>query len=58
MADTGASDDGLASLIAIHRSELLAFLLARCGDRGEAEELLHELWLKVGKTPAGPVGDE
>ncbi|MDI1294895.1 MAG: RNA polymerase sigma factor [bacterium] len=39
----------------VHRTDLMRLLLARTGDRTEAEDLLQELWLKVSQNPAGPV---
>lgn len=41
----------------MHRAELMRLLVARTGDRGEAEDLLQELWLKAQQQPAGPVAN-
>lgn len=54
MADDAS---GLAALIAQHRAELLRFLVARTGDRDEADDLLQELWLRVRDADAGPVAN-
>lgn len=57
-----ATDDrslpgGLAKLFEDHRRELLRFLVARCGDPGEAEDLLQELWIKADSSSPGPVAN-
>jgi RNA polymerase sigma factor (sigma-70 family) len=57
MTETAAEDGGLAALVGVHRAELRAFLRARCGDDGEADDLLQELWLKVASLPAGPIAN-
>lgn len=49
----GAS--GLLACLEQHRGELARFLAARCGDAGEAEDLLQDLWLKVAGLTPGPV---
>jgi RNA polymerase sigma-70 factor (ECF subfamily) len=48
---------GLAGLLAQHRAELLRFLVARCGSAGDAEDLLHELWIKASTQPMGPISN-
>lgn len=48
---------GLAGLFERHRGELARFLVARCGDRGQAEDLMQELWLKVAGATPGPVAN-
>src|SRR5262245_31694542 len=48
---------GLAAAIERHRDELRRFLVARCGNAGEAEDRLQELWIKALRQPAGPIGD-
>lgn len=48
---------GLTLIYAELREELLRFLTARCGDRGEAEELLQELWVRVQAVDAGPIAN-
>ena len=53
-ADAGG---GLAALFEAHRAELARFMRARCGDFGDGEDLLHELWLKVGSLSAGPIAN-
>ena len=54
MADDAS---GLTALIGRHRAELLRFLIARTGDRDEAEDLLQELWLRVRGSDPGPVAN-
>jgi len=48
---------GLLSLLEVHRPELLRFLMARCGDADEAQDLLQDLWLKLSETRIGPVAN-
>lgn len=57
MADSEPDEAGLAALVRSHRAELRAFLAARCGDAGEADDLVQELWLKVSGLPSGPVAN-
>ena len=52
-----AGGGGLAALFSLHRGELLRFLAARCGDPAEAEDALHELWLKLDGAALGPVAN-
>ncbi|WP_257539626.1 RNA polymerase sigma factor [Sphingobium sp. CFD-1] len=47
--------DELEVAYGVHRSDLMRLLLARTGNREEAEDLLQELWLRVKQNPAGPV---
>jgi len=51
------SGSGLKQLYELHRAELLRFLVARVGEREEAEDVVQELWLKLGSVPAGPIGN-
>ena len=57
--DQAAREDahGLEALYAVHRPELLRFLIARTGDRAEAEDLLQELWIKVRLPCGAPVAN-
>ncbi|MEY4721755.1 MAG: hypothetical protein RIQ46_1480 [Pseudomonadota bacterium] len=48
---------GLAALFVRHRPELLRFLASRCGDAGEAEDLLQDLWIKASAQPGGPIAN-
>jgi RNA polymerase sigma factor (sigma-70 family) len=57
MSEVQADQAGLAALVSAHRRELRAFLVARCGDPAEAEDLLQELWLKVAGLPSGPIAN-
>jgi RNA polymerase sigma-70 factor (ECF subfamily) len=52
-----ATSDGLSTLYDQHRPDLLRFLIARTGDRAEAEDVVQELWLRAQSAPAGPVGN-
>ena len=38
-------------------ADLLRFLVARVGDRSEAEDLLQDLWLRIQATDTGPIGN-
>ena len=46
---------GLATLLQVHRAELLRFLTARCGSADEAEDLLQDMWFRVTAQPSGPI---
>jgi len=52
-----ANPNGLKALFDLHRRELLRFLAARCGAPDLAEDLLHDLWLKLDRGDAGPVSN-
>lgn len=56
MAD-GTSDTGLAELYRLHRAELLRFLTARTGDLAEAEDVVQDVWLRIGTASPGPIGN-
>jgi len=51
------SPQGLAAAYAEHRAQLLRFLIARTGQPADAEELLQEVWLKIGAARTGPIAD-
>jgi len=57
MSESEAREAGLAALVGTYRADLRSFLVARCGDSSEAEEILQELWLKVSGVPAGPIAN-
>lgn len=48
-------DDGLQAVFLANRQLLLRFLVAR-GAGDDAEDILQEVWLKLARRPAGPVG--
>lgn len=48
-------ETGLAAVYAQERPALLRFLRARCGDEGEAQDLLQDLWLKLDGLATGPI---
>lgn len=52
-AETG---QGIDAVMLQHRAALLRFLASH-GTGDEAEDLFHELWLRVTGTPSGPVGN-
>jgi RNA polymerase sigma factor (sigma-70 family) len=56
MTEPGA-ESGLKKLYLLHRTELTRFLVARTGDREEAEDLIQELWVKMEKVSAGPIAN-
>jgi len=47
----------LGALYGVHRAELLRFLIARTGDRAEAEDLVQDLWLKASRGSSGPMAN-
>ena len=47
---------GLLAAYDAHRAALRRFLVARCGDAAEAEDLMQELWLAAHAGAGGPVG--
>lgn len=53
---TDAPATGLQAVIVAHRDRLLRFLAAH-GAGDAAEDVLHELWLRVGATDSGPVAN-
>tara|TARA_R110000868_G_scaffold25761_7_gene100132 strand:+ start:1148 stop:1675 length:528 start_codon:yes stop_codon:yes gene_type:complete len=50
-------DNQLDFAYGVHRAEILRFLTARTGDRGEAEDLLQELWVRTQTQSTGPVAN-
>ncbi len=50
-------DNQMESAYGVHRAEILRFLTARTGDRGEAEDLLQELWVRTQTQLTGPVAN-
>lgn len=48
---------GLAQHYLALRDELLRFLTARLGTREDGEEVLQELWLRIGAAQTGPVAN-
>lgn len=55
MVDAILGKGGLTALLQQHRAELLAFLVARCGQASEAEDILQDMWLKLADAATGPV---
>jgi RNA polymerase sigma-70 factor (ECF subfamily) len=47
--------DGLEAAFLANRARLLRFLEVR-GAGADAEDVLHEVWLKIGSRPTGPIG--
>ena len=52
----GAAGGGLQAVLLERRGELLRFIAAR-GAAGEAEDILHDLFLKIERTVPGPIAD-
>jgi RNA polymerase sigma factor (sigma-70 family) len=48
---------GLAGALTENREALLRFLAARCGDADTAEDLLHDLWIRIGSVSTGPIAN-
>lgn len=46
---------GLAQMLEAHRPALLGFLTARCGSPDEAQDVLQDLWIRVGTQVSGPI---
>ena len=57
MSQSEVGKAGLAALVGIYRADLRAFLIARCGDATEAEDVLQELWLKTSGLAARPIAN-
>lgn len=50
--------EGLAAVLQANRARFLRFLAARLGNPDEAEDVLQDIWLKLGNAaPSGPVAD-
>lgn len=54
---TDEASTGLAALLAAHRAELHRFLLARTGNPAEADDLLHDMWIRLADVPSGPIAN-
>lgn len=54
MSDPGMAD-GLMRVFDQNRMELLRFLAARCGEISEAEDCLHDLWLRIAGMRSGVI---
>jgi RNA polymerase sigma factor (sigma-70 family) len=52
----GMDSNGLQTVFMTNRPALERFLRARCGDPADSEDLLQELWLKLGGA-TGPVAE-
>ena len=50
-----APPGGLLAAYDAHREALRRFLVARCGEPGEGEDLMQELWLAAHQGAGGPV---
>src|SRR3569833_3092863 len=52
-----APPGGLLAAYDAHRDALRRFLVARCGDAAEGEDLMQELWLAAHNGAGGPVAN-
>jgi len=52
-----APPGGLLAAYDAHRAALRRFLVARCGDAAEGEDLMQELWLAAHHGAGGPVAN-
>lgn len=48
---------GLETVYHARRAELLRFLVARTGSTAEAEDVLQEIWLRIGEGASGPIAN-
>lgn len=48
---------GLTAMFEQEREYILRFLRARCGDGPEAEDVLQDLWIKIGDLSTGPIAN-
>lgn len=48
------TEGGLKAVFLAERAMLLRLLVARLGNRADAEDALQDLWMKVDQLPAGP----
>ncbi len=55
MAHSGDPHDGLEAVFLANRNKLLRFLVAR-GAGEDAEDILQDVWLRISRVEAGPVG--
>jgi RNA polymerase sigma-70 factor (ECF subfamily) len=56
MDETRSDASGLAATFIANRERLLRFFTSRTRDHAEAEEIVQEIYLRLGRT-AGPIGD-
>lgn len=50
-------EGGLVAVLIANRARIARFLRARLGDDSEAEDALHDLWIKLQTSQSGPVAD-
>ena len=48
---------GLSELYGLHKKELRRFLVARTGREADADDILQDLWLRLGAVSPGPIGN-
>lgn len=51
------SSQGLEALYRVHRAALQRFLIARTGDPNEAEEILQDVWIRLGHAAQAPIAN-
>uniref|UniRef100_UPI0035CACF06 RNA polymerase sigma factor n=1 Tax=uncultured Sphingomonas sp. TaxID=158754 RepID=UPI0035CACF06 len=52
---TQAEQSGLKGIYRENRGPLLRFVIARCGDAADAEDILQDLWLRLDTVASGPI---
>lgn len=57
VANAPPADAGLLAIFAAERAALLRFMRARCTNPADADDLLQELWVKIGSAARGPVSN-
>ena len=57
LSDIQPNESGLKLLYREHRQSLLRFLVARCGDAADAEDILQELWIRLDGLQAAPIAN-
>ena len=56
--DSGDRDNGgLSVLLNRHRPELYRFLVVRCGNPSDADDVMQDLWLKLANLRPGPIAN-
>lgn len=50
-------ESGLHAVFAAERAALARFLRARCANPADADDMLQDLWVRIGTVAPGPVGN-
>ena len=54
---TTGAESGLYAVFGAERAALLRFLRARCADPADAEDMLQDLWVRIGSVAPGPISN-